>query len=144
MVAWEDLLGTPWVLHGTDERGLDCSTVSEEILRRLGHEPPPSSPYRLEGSRGEAGEMASYLAYMGDFFERLGDDVRLATRAGDIVVVREGDCPTARGMFVLVDPDRGTFLTALDGPGVIATRRWALTRHKIVGVYRARQEELER
>lgn len=138
-LEWSDLLGRPWKLHACGPEGMDCSTVAESVLRRLGFTPPPSSPYRLEGSRGEKGEMATYLNYMEDSFEKLGEEVELATEAGDLIVVKESGDATVRGMFVLVEPDRGTFLTSLSGPGVVAVRRWSIKNHIIVGVYRPRR-----
>ena len=134
--GWHDLLGTPWRLHGATPRGLDCSTVAETILRRIGLSPPETSPYRIPGSKGEEGEIAAYLAGMDSFYTRLGDDISLATQTGDIVVVGEEGRSHARGMLVLVEPDRGTFLTALESSGVVAVRRWAITKNPILGVYR--------
>lgn len=137
-VAWHDLLGTPWKLHGEDRSGMDCSTVAEEILRRTGTSPPATSPFRSATSAGDEGEMASYFSYLEGGFEKLGDDLRCATRAGDLVL-GEDENGLARHLFVLVEPARGTFLTASHNRGVVAVRRFAIRR--VAGVYRAKGAE---
>ncbi len=137
-IAWHDLLGRPWKLHGEDSAGMDCSTVAEEVLRRTGASPPATSPFRSATSAGEEGEMASYFGYLEGGFEKLGDEIRHATQAGDLVLTADEN-GIARHLYVLVEPDRGTFLTASHNHGVIALRRYAIKR--VAAVYRARRVE---
>jgi cell wall-associated NlpC family hydrolase len=131
--CWHDLLGVPWRLHGRSKSGMDCSTVAEEILARLGHSPPPTSPYRCESSAGDQGEMFSYLDYLKSSYELLGQSSSCATERGDLVLCGD-ERGIARHLFVLVEPSRGTFLTASHDRGVIAVRRYMLSN--VRGVYR--------
>ena len=137
-LAWHDLLGVPWKLHGIDHAGMDCSTVAEEIVRRTGATPPATSPFRLATSAGGEGEMASYFGYLDDAYERVGEDISEATRAGDLVLTKD-EGGVARHLFVLVEPSRGTFLTASLNCGVIAVRRFVI--HDVQAVYRIRRSE---
>ena len=136
-VPWHDLLGIPWKLHGTDSLGMDCSTVAEEILHRNGTATPSTWPGRQARSAVQHNEMASYFGYLEDGFERVGDDASAAPRAGDLVRGSDED-GVARHLYVLVEPARGTFLTATHNHGVIAMRRFAIRR--VVAVYRVREE----
>jgi hypothetical protein len=140
-LAWHDLLGRPWKLHGNDAAGMDCSTVAEEVLRRMGGEPPPTSPFRATTSAGERGEMASYFGYLDESFERVSGSLEDATHAGDLVLL-EDERGVARHLYVLVEPARGTFLTASEDYGVVAVRRFVIGSkdQRIVGVYRLRLE----
>lgn len=135
VVAWHDLLGVPWKLHGTDRAGMDCSTVAEEVLRRTGVVPPATSPFRMVASAGDRGEMASYFAYMEEGFDRIGSSAQDATRTGDIVLGADSD-KIGRHLYVLVEPSRGTFLSATHDHGVIAVRRYMVKN--VLGVYRAK------
>lgn len=136
-LEWTDLLGRPWRLHGKTAAGMDCSTVAEEILYRLGKNPPPTSPFRLPDTPGTEGEMASYFEMMEESYERIGDDIMDATRAGDVVLAAD-ESGVARHMYVLVNPDRGTLMTATHNGGVIALRRFVV--RNVVGVYRLRED----
>jgi len=80
--------------------------------------------------------MASYFGYLEGGFERVGDDVSDATRTGDLVLANDGG-GVARHLYVLVEPSRGTFLTAAHGYGVIAVRRWTISG--VSGVYRIKE-----
>lgn len=134
--AWHDLLGTPWMLHGRTKDGMDCSTVAEEVLSRLGYDPPASNPYRLEGSAGEQGEIGAYLGLLEAAYTRLGSEASLATERGDLVLCAD-EGGLARHLYILVEPARGTFLTASHDHGVIAVRRFML--RQVAGVYRPKE-----
>ena len=89
-MEWHDLLGTPWRLHESRPGvggGMDCSTLAETVLRRLGGEPPSTNPFRQRESEGVRNEMGSYFAYLDAAYERLGDSISCATRRGDLVRV---------------------------------------------------------
>tara|TARA_Y100000310_G_scaffold336739_1_gene422111 strand:- start:20122 stop:20565 length:444 start_codon:yes stop_codon:yes gene_type:complete len=139
-LTWHDLLGVPWKLHGSDRAGMDCSTVAEEVLRRSGAVPPATNPFRQVGSAGRRGEMASYFGLLEESFEKLGEDVSRATRAGDLVLAKDDD-GVARHLYVLVEPSRGTFLTSSHRHGVIAVRRFAIAAfaERVAGVYRIKR-----
>jgi len=81
--------------------------------------------------------MGSYFAYLERAFRRIGDDAAAATQAGDLVLGEDED-GVAHHLYVLVEPDRGTFLTASHGHGVIAMRGFAIRR--VAGVYRLKDE----
>ena len=129
-VAYEDLLGKPYALHS-----VDCSTVAETVLRRLGQDPPPTSPWRIPASKGQQGEFEAYLEEAASRWTSLGTDIRKATEPGDIVLTGS---EAARGMFVLVDGTAGLFLTAQPRQGVVAVGRSHLLRlsRQILGIYR--------
>ena len=133
-VRWMDLLGSPYKLHGTGEEGYDCSSLAEVIVRRTGRDVPPTSPFRIEGSRGGEGEIEAYFAAMDKAYTKIGVKMHKATQAGDIVLSADLD-GTFRGLYVLVEPNRGTFLTAHETAGVVSVRRFAIKN--IVGIYRA-------
>jgi len=137
-MEWADLLGRPWVLHGDSAEGMDCSTVAEEVLRRAGTPPPATSPFRFKGSRGSLGEFEEYLSEQEGAWERVGDNPMAATQVGDLVMVAEGKA--SRGLFVLVAPQTGTFLTSLRRTGVISVNRSTVLRSasRVLGVYRLR------
>ena len=136
MVAWTDLLGRPWRLHGTGPEGMDCSTVAEEVLRRLGGDPPPASPYRLQYAKGQENAAQAFLGDFSSHYEEVGTDLSAATQEGDLVLAndRRGH---PRALFVLVSAERGTFLTADHNSGVVATRRYTI--RDVAGVYRLRR-----
>jgi cell wall-associated NlpC family hydrolase len=133
-----DLLGTPYLLHGRLPRGLDCSTLAEEFLTRLGMTPPVTSPFRVPNSSGQLGEFEDYLVSQRAQMERLGDDVRRATEPGDLVLTSPRQVRAGRGMWVLAEP--GLFLTAQPRHGVVAhpVDTVLRARPKILGVYRCR------
>ena len=137
-LMWADLLGVPWELHGKTSRGMDCSTLAEEVLCRLGKTPPPTSPFRLPDTPGTENEMGSYFEMMEEAYELVGEDAAAATRAGDLVLAadRRG---IARHLYVMVNPDRGTLITVAHRNGVIAVRRFTI--RDVVGVYRLREED---
>jgi cell wall-associated NlpC family hydrolase len=137
-MEWHDLLGTPWRLHESRPGvggGMDCSTLAETVLRRLGGEPPSTNPFRQRESEGVRNEMGSYFAYLDAAYERLGDSISCATRRGDLVLARDEE-GLARHLYVCVEPDRSTFLTTTHNIGVVALRGFAIQR--IAGVYRLR------
>ena len=135
-LIWKDMLGRPFRLHGTDADGMDCSTVAEEVLKRLGKTPPATSPYRSLNDHSGT-EMGSYFSQMGQSYSLVGVDPRKASELGDIVLGRnESGMPTM--MFVLVDVESGTFLTADHNGGVRATRRYKIPDP--VAVYRMKEE----
>jgi hypothetical protein len=129
-VLYEDLLGKPYRLHA-----VDCSTVAETVLARLGLHAPPTSPWRVPCSSGEQGEFEAYLGGAASRWEVLGRDVRAATQDGDIILTGAG---VSRGMFVTVDSLAGLFLTAQTRQGVVAVGRSHLMRmsRSVLGVYR--------
>jgi len=141
MVMWHDLLSIPWKLHGTDRSGMDCSTLAEEVLRRTGATPPESSPYRAANRAGEEGEIESFLSSLEAGFDRIGSVVSDATKTGDLVLACD-EHGMARHLYVLVEPSRGTFLTATHTQGVRSMRRGQIATmnrfmtHSISGVYR--------
>ena len=137
MVEWHDLLGTPWRLHGVDRSGMDCSTVAEEVLRRTGAKPPSTSPFRMASSAGENNEMASYFGYLEDEFDCVGQAVEDARQTGDIVLAKDEN-GIARHLYVLVESERGTFLTASHNHGVVAIRRHMIG--EVSGVYRLKEQ----
>jgi len=133
-MIWKDLLGTPFVRHGTGESGLDCTTVAEEVLVRLGKTPPPTSAFRFSQSHSE--EVTDYFDAMTQSYDKLGEDARDATREGDVVICQD-DAGLPRAMFVMVDANRGTFLTSTHDHGVRALRRSNLKN--VVSVHRLKE-----
>ena len=113
-MIWKDLLGTPFVRHGTGESGLDCTTVAEEVLVRLGKTPPPTSAFRFSQSHSE--EVTDYFDAMTRSYDKLGEDARDATREGDIVVCQD-DAGLPRG---------GTCSGTRSSCGSRSLQRWAL------------------
>ena len=134
---YADLLGRPWSLHGSSERGMDCSTLAEEVLRRLGLDPPATSPYRVRGGSSHFKELEDCLSDNAAHYERLGAELSDARCEGDLVLVTPV-CGQGRGLFVLADAAHGLFLTCTQGTGVVAVGRPVLHRlqQEIVGVYR--------
>jgi cell wall-associated NlpC family hydrolase len=135
-VRWMDLLGSPYKLHGTGTDGYDCSSLAEVIVRRTGHEVPPTNPFRIAGSRGSEGEVESYFEAMDTAYKKIGMKIHRAKEVGDLVLSADED-GLFRGLYVLVEPNRGTFLTAHETAGVVSIRRFAIKN--IVGIYRARE-----
>jgi cell wall-associated NlpC family hydrolase len=133
-----DLLSVPYKLHGRMPRGLDCSTVCEEVLNRLGLSPPPTSPFRYPASAGELGEFEKYMMEASARMERLGRCISLATKPGDLVLTASHQ---NRGMYVYVGDN--LFLTAQPRVGVSAHSRSAIqrTKPKVLGVYRCAATE---
>ena len=134
-VRWMDLLGSPYKLHGTGEDGYDCSSLAEVIVRRTGQDVPPTSPFRIPDSQGTAGEVEAYFDAMDKAYTKVGVKIHMAKYAGDLVLCSD-EHGVPRGLFVLVEPNRGTFLTAHPTAGVVSMRRFAIKN--IVGIYRAR------
>ena len=118
-MKWIDLLGTPFKRHGTGEDGLDCTTVAEEIWRRLGTTPPPTAPHRF--ARKTSREIGDYFAAVGDSYSLVGRGIRDAKVLGDAVLSKD-----KKGrpicLFVLVE-EGGTFLTADHVGGVRSCAR---------------------
>ena len=135
-VRWMDLLGSPYKLHGTGEAGYDCSSLAAVIVRRTGRDVPPTSPFRIEGSRGGEGEVESYFGAMDKAYKKIGVQIQMAKEAGDLVLSADEN-GLFRGLYVLVEPNRGTFLTAHETAGVVSVRRFAIKN--IVGIYRAEE-----
>ena len=135
-LKWMDLLGNPYKLHGTGTDGYDCSSLAEEIVRRTGRKVPPTSPYRIPGSRGAKGEIESYFGAMEKAYDKVGIKIHMAKQVGDLVLSAD-EKGLFRGLYVLVEPNRGTFITAHETAGVVSMRRFAIKN--IVGIYRARE-----
>ena len=138
--VYTDLIGKPYLLHGRFPEGLDCSTICEEVLTRLGLAPPPTSPFRYAGNHATLAEFEGYMDQARESVELVGQLPDSATRPGDFVLTSAGGCSVARGMFVLVDRD--LFLTSFPRSGVTPVTRQALARLKpaIIGVYRCVRE----
>ena len=132
-VAWHDLLGIPWRLHGKDRSGMDCSTIAEEVLRRLGHTPPETSAYRQKESAGTNNEMVNYFKILAESYDKIGTDLSDAKQVGDLVLAEDNN-GVARHLFVRVEAKRSTFLTATHNSGVVAVRPYLIKN--IGGVYR--------
>lgn len=126
---WIDLLGTPFKLHGTGSDGLDCSTVAEEVLRRLGHEPPPTSPFRR---RPTSRSIDAYFGAMDDSYSLVGRSTGDAKALGDVVLASDEKGRPSK-LFILVE-EGGTFLTAEHVGGVRSCARRQI--ENVVGVYR--------
>jgi len=135
-LEWHDLLGIPWKLHGTSPAGMDCSTVAEEVWRRLGHDPPASSPFRADTSAGHCDEMATYLGQMEERFERIGSERGSARRVGDIVLVAD-DGGMGRHLYTRISERSDVFLTTSTKSGVIAVRGYVIKN--VLGVYRIKE-----
>jgi hypothetical protein len=114
---------------------LDCTTVAEEVLVRLGKTPPPTSAFRFAQSHSR--EVTDYFDAMTLAYDKLGEDARDATREGDIVVcLDDGGLP--RALFVMVDAKMGTFLTSTHNHGVRALRRSNLKN--VASVHRLKED----
>lgn len=138
-LEYEDLLGQPYKLHGRLPEGLDCSTLWEEVQRRLGADPPATNPYRLLASSGEQGEFEDYLEEMASRFQALGTRLEDARHAGDMILTTGGSCGAGRGLLTLADPALGLFLSCYPRGGVVALTRDKVARayaSSILGVYR--------
>jgi len=135
-VRWMDLLGAPYELHGDGEGGFDCSTLAEEIVRRTGRTVPPTSPFRIPDSQGTAGEVEAYFDSMDKAYKKIGVKIHMAKQVGDLILCADQN-NVPRSLFVLVEPNRGTFLTAHPTAGVVSVRRFAIKN--IVGIYRAQE-----
>ena len=135
VVRWMDLLGNPYKLHGTGGDGYDCSSLAEEIVRRTGHDVPQTSPSRMMYETGVR-EIEPYFAAMDKAYEKIGVKIQMAKKVGDLVLSADEN-GLFRGLYVLVEPNRGTFLTAHETAGVVSMRRFAIKN--IVGIYRARE-----
>jgi len=142
-LAYTDLLNAPYKLHGKGADGYDCSTVCEEVLRRLGFDAPATSPFRIEGSSGALGEFEGYMDEARAKLTLLGADLTDAAQPGDLVLTSASACSVSRGMYVLAVPD--LFLTATPRTGVTAVMRDALLRLRptILGIYRCASRDTE-
>lgn len=137
-MEWVDLLGTPFKRFGRSrEEGMCCATVSEEILRRCGHAFSPTHvllPESVEAALDvfwASGEL-DYAAAISRGYERLGESPWDANRVGDLVL---SSCEHGGGsLYVLVEPDKGTFLTSSHRRGVVSVPRRAI--RNVVGAYR--------
>jgi len=153
-MKWRDLLGRPFKVHGFGADGMDCTTVAEEILSRLGKSPPATSPFRgprehfaaerdadLYGTRPvdrvTGRDLRGYIASIEDSYDRIGTSCKDAKKEGDVVLAKDGMGRPAI-MYVLVDERKGLFLTAEHQGGVRATRRYLLG--EVAGVYRLKEE----
>ena len=139
--TYTDLLNAPYKLHGKGPDGFDCSTVCEEVLRRLGFDAPSTSPFRIEGSSGALGEFEGYMVEAREKLTLLGPHLSDAVLPGDLVLTSASACSVSRGMYVLADTN--LFLTATPRTGVSAVMRDALLRLRptILGVYRCSLRE---
>ena len=133
-----DPLGVPYLLHGRLPRGLDCSTLAEEVLTRLGMTPPVTSPFRVPNSSGQLGEFEDYLVAQAAQLEPLGKDLRRASEPGDMVLTAPRMARAGRGMWVVAEP--GLFLTAQPRVGVVAHPLETILRARpqVLGIYRCR------
>jgi len=142
-MEWIDLLGTPWKRFGkTREEGMCCATVSQEILRRCGHafDPdflllPRSGAHRCQADRSSTD--LDYAESLARYYTLLGKSAWEATRRGDLVLSMSEHRGGA--LFVLVEPSKGTFLTASHRRGVVSVPRRAI--RNIIGVYRLGGDE---
>ena len=134
-LQWMDLLGSPYKLHGQGRDGFDCSSLAETILQRTGRKVPKSSPFRAVTGDNPADSIQEYFEAMDTAYEKVGDNIQGAKEVGDLVLCAD-DTGLPRGLYVLVEPSRGTFLTAHIWAGVVSVRRFALKN--ILGVYRAK------
>ncbi len=142
-MEWVDLLGTPWKRFGkTREEGMCCATVSEEILRRCGHvfDPafllvPKSSAYQ-RGADCSSSDL-EYAESLARHYVQLGRSAWDATQTGDLVLSASEH--QGGSLFVLVEPDRGTFLTASHRRGVVSVPRRAI--RDVIGAYRLGGDE---
>ena len=132
-MKWIDLLGTPFKRHGTGKDGLDCTTVAEEILRRLGKTPPPTTPHRF--ARKTSREIGDYFAAMADSYALVGRGIRDAKALGDVVLSKDKKGRPI-SLFVLVE-EGGTFLTSDHICGVRSCARRQI--ENVVGVYRLKE-----
>ena len=140
--VYVDLLNAPYKLHGKGPDGYDCSTVCEEVLRRLGFDAPATSPFRIEGSSGALGEFEGYMDEARGKLALLGTALTDAIHPGDLVLTSASACSVSKGMYVLADTN--LFLTATPRTGVTAVTRDALHRLRptILGVYRCAAREM--
>ena len=134
-IKWLDLLGSPYRLHGTGSDGFDCSSLAETIVRRTGREVPQTSPFRAMTSDNPASDIQSYFDAMENAYDKVGVKIHMAKVVGDLVLCAD-DTGVPRSLYVLVEPNRGTFLTAHERAGVVSVRRFAIKN--IIGVYRAK------
>ena len=134
-VKWMDLLGSPYRLHGTGEDGFDCSSLAEAVLLRMGRTVPPTSPFRAMTGDNPAKEIDTYFDAMAAAYDKVGTRIAAAKQVGDLVLTADEN-GVPRGLYILVEPNRGTFLTAHDTAGVVSTRGFAIKN--VVGVYRAK------
>ena len=134
-VKWLDLLGSPYRLHGSGSNGFDCSSLAETIVRRTGRRVPQTSPFRAMTSDNPASDIQSYFDAMEEAYEKVGLKIHMAKMVGDLVLCAD-DKGVPRSLYVLVEPNRGTFLTAHERAGVVSVRRFAIKN--IIGVYRAK------
>ena len=133
-ISWYDLLGTPYLLHGSGSQGLDCMGIAETVLSRAGIVTPPSAPWR--GPKEETEPWAFDAYFEASSWDRLGDTPESATAVGDLVLT--GTEGGAQGVFVMVSAQTRTFLTAQPGRGVTAFPLSGLMRlsESVLGVYR--------
>tara|TARA_R110002012_G_scaffold213565_1_gene384673 strand:+ start:263 stop:682 length:420 start_codon:yes stop_codon:yes gene_type:complete len=137
-IRWLDLLGSPYKLHGDGEEGFDCSSLAEAIVRRTGRQVPQTSPFRVITSANPASDIQSYFDAMENAYDKVGIKIHKANQVGDLVLCADNK-GVPRGLYVLVEPNRGTFLTAHERAGVVSVRRFTIKN--IVGIYRARCAE---
>ena len=78
----------------------------------------------------------SYFGAMEKAYDKVGVQIHMAKQVGDLVLSAD-EKGLFRGLYVLVEPNRGTFLTAHETAGVVSMRRFAIKN--IVGIYRARE-----
>lgn len=108
-------------------------------MRRDGKNPPPTNPFRAMADGECIGEdgvpVPEAIVHLGRAYTHLGDDANMATQVGDIVLCKDPD-GVARGLYTLVEPSRGTFITSTQRHGVVVMRRYAMG--SVVAVYRLR------
>ena len=134
-VKWMDLLGSPYKLHGTGKDGFDCSSLAEAVLLRMGRTVPPTSPFRAMTGANPAKEIDAYFESMAAAYDKVGSKIHMAKQVGDLVLSADV-YGVPRGLYILVEPNRGTFLTAHDTAGVVSVRRFAIKN--VMGIYRVK------
>ena len=134
-VKWMDLLGSPYRLHGTGRDGYDCSSLAEAVLLRMGRTVPPTSPFRAMTGDNPADTIEEYLQAMEAAYDKVGTKIHMANQVGDLVLSADKN-GVPRSLCVVVEPNRGTLLTAHDTAGVVSVRGFAVKN--VIGIYRVK------
>lgn len=139
---WEDVIGTPWKLHGETpglEGGLDCWTLPMVLFERRGLFPMLLRELWSDCDLGESREAVElYFERSTAEWESLGVDPVAATGILDLIVTESKSLLHAS---VIVEP-AGLALTTSKKTGCIVIRARLLTNVK--GVWRYRGAEKER
>ncbi len=136
MVHYADLIGRPWKLHGTDEKGIDCAGVCELILVRLGQDPPRI----VELREGDAfRRIVDYFEQFSKHFSLLGSRYTHACLEGDLIVSDPDGQGVSAHISVLVDEGSKRCLTSTFEHGVISVPARAIKN--VIGVYRLKEDQ---